>query len=97
MYIFGLFKSLTDDRIHTMCDIKSVALIYESVQLFIFIYYSFLKVYMTNTFENNVQRFLVMHTGTHPGMIYHIKNHIKRKTEVTIQHNDTTPCDLAKD
>jgi hypothetical protein len=34
-----------------------------------------------------------MHTGTYPGMKDHI-SHIKRKTEVTVQHNDMKPCSL---
>ena len=53
---------------------------------------------MANTFEIMFNGSLsCSHTGTQPGMKDHISHHIKRKTELMMQHNDMTPCGLEKD
>ena len=65
--------------------------------IYIYIFQIFINVYMVNTFEIMFNDSLsCSRTGTHSGMKDHI-SHIKRKTEVTIKHNDTTPCGLEKD
>ena len=65
--------------------------------IYIYIFQIFINVYMVNTFEIMFNGSLsCSHTGTQPGMKDHISSHIKRKTELMMQHNDMTPCGLEK-